>query len=670
MRELTILLGTIALGTGAVVILSNPSRTANRVFFMGAIAQFGWIACILEAIRAGKDGDLGQVELLLRLNAQLAGFFPFILWLTRESIADLKIVRGRNAKLMSWLSTPLLFCSLTLHPSFLHRTHDSAYMERGWAYYLYQSILISLYAILVIDTIRMAGTFHGRKRVETQFFVLNLAIGSLLAAALTAFGNAYNSSALKRMSIAAFLAVYLVSGWAITAHKIFDLKQIINRLFQRATSILIPSIIVAILISFDSENEFRFTNHLIITSLAMLMAFWIDQQSKRQFDLDGARQQQKIRELLMRRSLGAKSIDELVENIKGDLKSEFSVNKAEIIHFSNNNSLATLSLSQKPIPALEALFRTGWATPEGIVRKRRSENLSELDRYLSTNNFGAIVSTPEGSNSPSLIIALGEKAHSWPFTYPEIQRLQNISCLIESIISQAQLTAQRTTSAKIEQLEVVGKGLAHDLRNLLTPISSFLLHTEELFKAGSDEQRVHHEAVNSVEVMSAYVREALFFSQKLEPEFTVIRISHLLSSISTLFGADLRKQNLSLICEGNKDITIRGDFMLIHRMIANLLKNAIDASPLQGKIYILYSLESTGGVRIQVVDEGSGIEPENFEKVFEPYFTTKNGRDPSRGFGLGLTICRRIAQIHSASIQIERSTKSGTCFSVHFFLQR
>ena len=111
------------------------------------------------------------------------------------------------------------------------------------------------------------------------------------------------------------------------------------------------------------------------------------------------------------------------------------------------------------------------------------------------------------------------------------------------------------------------------------------------------------------------------------------------------------------------------DQVLIQRLVSNLLSNAIDASPAGAQIDIkLLELEATEAdrrwFRLQVVDHGVGISPENLKRVFVPYFTTKNRGDEQRGFGLGLAICRKIVHLHGGNLSITSQLSVGTTLQV------
>jgi signal transduction histidine kinase len=69
-------------------------------------------------------------------------------------------------------------------------------------------------------------------------------------------------------------------------------------------------------------------------------------------------------------------------------------------------------------------------------------------------------------------------------------------------------------------------------------------------------------------------------------------------------------------------------------------------------------------VRVRIIDRGEGIKKEDLNRVFTPYFTTKNRGDENRGFGLGLAICRKIVHLHGGNLSIASQVKKGTTVQV------
>ena len=128
-------------------------------------------------------------------------------------------------------------------------------------------------------------------------------------------------------------------------------------------------------------------------------------------------------------------------------------------------------------------------------------------------------------------------------------------------------------------------------------------------------------------------------------------------------------KGITVSFQGESQVVMEMDAVLIKRLVSNLLSNAVDASPYGSQIEIqLASLPKTelsrDWFRLKIVDQGEGISPENLRRVFTPYFTTKNTGDGKRGFGLGLAIARKIVHLHGGNLSIASKEKKGTTVQV------
>jgi PAS domain S-box-containing protein len=103
----------------------------------------------------------------------------------------------------------------------------------------------------------------------------------------------------------------------------------------------------------------------------------------------------------------------------------------------------------------------------------------------------------------------------------------------------------------------------------------------------------------------------------------------------------------------------------INQVMMNLLTNAIDACPEGGTVTVRTRAEDQG-VRIEVADNGCGIEPEHRDRIFDPFFTTK---PVGQGTGLGLSISYGIIQDHGGTIEVDSTVGQGTCFTIHLPLR-
>jgi signal transduction histidine kinase len=130
-----------------------------------------------------------------------------------------------------------------------------------------------------------------------------------------------------------------------------------------------------------------------------------------------------------------------------------------------------------------------------------------------------------------------------------------------------------------------------------------------------------------------------------------------------------RDKIVNIVTDAPTEVLIEMDEVLVQRLIANLISNAIDASATDAEIRVeLLKLGKTEAnrdwLRIRIIDEGEGIRKEDLNRVFTPYFTTKNRGDETRGFGLGLAICRKIVNLHGGNLSITSQLKRGTTVRV------
>lgn len=293
-----------------------------------------------------------------------------------------------------------------------------------------------------------------------------------------------------------------------------------------------------------------------------------------------------------------------------------------------------------------------WATPESLERRRSNPGTKDLKAFLEENSLGLIIPVPRGSATPSFLLALGMRADERPYTFPEIERIMNFAELLDSILSRSKLNAQAASHARVECLSMMSRGLAHDLRNLITPISTFLVHTKSSFPPASVEADVHSAAATAIRAMTEYVRNTLSFPDRLEPSLELVAVHELLRDVREVMTERAHDRGVRLAVSVSGVETIVCDRVLAQRMLGNLVSNAIDASAKDQAVLVAASEIGMGWARLEVQDSGCGIPPESISRVFDPYFTTKNRGQEKKGFGLGLTIAHNIALLHRGTINI------------------
>ncbi len=248
----------------------------------------------------------------------------------------------------------------------------------------------------------------------------------------------------------------------------------------------------------------------------------------------------------------------------------------------------------------------------------------------------------------------------------DIAVLKDLTTRLGVTIERLRLAERVSTSEKYALLSDMASGLAHDLNNLLSPVSAFLQTCSP--PSGSDESQLHDLAVVKLRTIRDYIDEAMFFARTLRINAAPCSIAHVFSAVRN--SCEARANSASVVLRFSIDPptpqTLIADIVLVERLLVNLVNNAIDASPGGSCVEIkaLPTPHAHERIRLAVIDAGHGISKEFRGRVFEPYFTTKNTGDGRRGSGLGLTIAGRIVDLHHGTITLKSAQGAGTTVEV------
>ena len=152
--------------------------------------------------------------------------------------------------------------------------------------------------------------------------------------------------------------------------------------------------------------------------------------------------------------------------------------------------------------------------------------------------------------------------------------------------------------------------------------------------------------------------------QKEDRPRTTIAVNDVIQEILIFVNGEVRKQRVAVRSSLHKDLpTIVGDRVQLQQVFMNLIMNAVDAmSDVSGRNRILSITsqpDGPGTVQVTVQDSGTGIKPEDVERIFDAFYTTK-----SEGMGMGLFICRTIIESHGGRLWAESCTPHGSAFNV------
>jgi PAS domain S-box-containing protein len=214
--------------------------------------------------------------------------------------------------------------------------------------------------------------------------------------------------------------------------------------------------------------------------------------------------------------------------------------------------------------------------------------------------------------------------------------------------------SQTELRARLSSLGEISAGIAHELRNPMGVIAGY---TKLLLKKADDSLKPTVNTISKeIAVMDRIISDFLSFAKPAELNISDVDIKTIIKNCAAAITNERGNINLSLDIEGLP--VIKGDEVFLRQAFTNLIQNAAEAMPQGGELAIKASIKDF--LEISISDTGHGISENILDKIFIPFFTTKD-----RGTGLGLAIVHKIVVSHGGSISVA-SSDTGTTFRIRF----
>ena len=236
-----------------------------------------------------------------------------------------------------------------------------------------------------------------------------------------------------------------------------------------------------------------------------------------------------------------------------------------------------------------------------------------------------------------------------------------------------ELKSSREQVMRADRLGTLGTmaaGLAHEINNPLVSINTFLTLAPE--KRSQEDEEFwggYHQLASAeldrirtlVSTMSRLARGQ--GGHGVPPE--EVDLGELGREVVTLMQREIELKGIGVEIEANPDVpSVSGIRDHLHQVILNLVINAVQATPVGGRVRLEIFADQDGSERqacVRVSDSGHGIPEENIERIFDPFFTTK---DPDKGTGLGLMIAHEIVADHRGDIEVISRPEEGSSFLI------
>ncbi len=243
----------------------------------------------------------------------------------------------------------------------------------------------------------------------------------------------------------------------------------------------------------------------------------------------------------------------------------------------------------------------------------------------------------------------------------------------------ARLQRQLRQAHKLESIGTLAGGIAHDFNNILGAVYGYAQLAQ--FEIPSENKALNHvsQIIRACDRAKDLVRQILTFSRHNDQEINLIQIGPIIKEVLKLLRASL-PSTIDIVQQiQSHGMVIMGNPTKIHQVMMNLCTNASQAmekdptgtlevclTPVEldeQQAAALPDIEQGPYLRLTVNDTGHGIKPDMMERIFDPYFTTK---DKGVGTGLGLAVVQGIVKKHGGAISVVSEPEIGTSFNIYF----
>jgi signal transduction histidine kinase len=239
-----------------------------------------------------------------------------------------------------------------------------------------------------------------------------------------------------------------------------------------------------------------------------------------------------------------------------------------------------------------------------------------------------------------------------------------IAAVVGAFVYRRVLLLERR-AIRAERLAEIGSltgGLAHEIKN---PLSTVQLNLQLLQEDLQPENPAYSRLVSRIQTVQRetgrlrdILEDFLRYAGRIELDRRPVELNRLLEDLVDFYMPQAQLQRVQLRLQRSPaPIVVNADAKLIKQAVLNLMINALQAMHASGGEMILRVWEQGRSARVDVIDTGGGVSPEQQAKIFQAYYTTKRG-----GTGIGLAMARRIAEEHGGEIGVQSEVGKGSDF--------
>ena len=607
-----------------------------------------------------------DVVLWIRATNFFGAYVPLVFAILKYAVTvSPGPVLWKSRYFYGWASVSFGASAITLSGWFIPSESTPESPQWGGGYYAYSILVGASLLFLFLSTIFEIRRSVGVKRLELQLLLLGGSGSAGLILALMVMKRWLGENALigsYNLQPLIVMGFYSLVVYSMTNHRILDAAQLALMAAQKIF-VLLFSVLAFVL---SQLILVKIVDDWIAIISSIFIVIWVSRvadmsvKSRLHVDVRLANAKRVIYEVARQNE----GVDSLLAKFSATL-TEWAGTKNVYIHAAPKPLPLDATIEGRiGVEVFKDVLEMRWVTPERLAREKDSVGRSAVKAFLERGQFG-VMTVGEGPSFVTLV-ALGVGPSRRPYTYPQVVELLELAAIMESALERAHFAAKVQRTEQLATVGLVGASLAHEIRNPLVSIKTFvqLLPThyadpafrEKFFRLIGDEVARIDELTQQLLDLAAprnYHAEPVGLHGVLRPALELVeaRASERGVKVEVVFSAD-------------PDVVVT-DAAAAKQVLLNLCFNAIQAVEAKDgleKWVRLTTRRVADGVELAVADSGPGIAPEMQRRLFQPFQTTK-----SRGFGLGLAICRDILANVRATIAVDPALPGqGATFRVTF----
>jgi len=674
--------------SGIFVYFKDWKSLQNRIWFLLCLSVTVWqLGRYMTAIQIDESRALFWCKVLyvgaIFIPALSMHFITALLNKTKEKKQLILFVYG-----LAGIQQVLNFTGLLVNK--MVRKGGIGFYETPGKFYAF--FFLTYITIAIYVTYELIKAYSAISSSYRQVRIKYIAIASILGflSGLTSFFPIID---LKIPPFASpFVSIYLfLISYALVNFRVMDINYLIKNgiiYISIFPLLLIPSYLIVVIIQKYSFGHTDYFFSWLTIGMVFLIGGVLPKYKRKA--------QRSIEQVLFKREIDYEAtvyklskiissvldLNLLLKIIIENLVKTMDITKASIILLDEEKRIFKLEEScgydegYKPVSFPKDDFFFRWIKEKGEIIIKE-----EVERELTDSRMGVLIETMKAIEAEVFVpfivkdrligvAALGQKESGDMYTGKDLELLMTLAQQSAVAIENAKLYANLKRSKinmrradKLASLGTLTAGLAHEIRNPLVSIKTFLQLLPERFDDEEFRTYFLNLTVDEVDRICRLLNELLDFAKPSKPDFKPENINEIIEKIVLLVENEARKKNLTIHKNYCTNLP-RGmiDREQIKQVILNILLNAVQATPENGEIFIetRRTGENDEFVQIEVTDTGEGISENDLENIFTPFFTTKQG-----GSGLGLSISYQILQEHRGTIDVKSQVGKGSSFYIN-----